>query len=248
MQAIVNAELMQRYSHLAEGDINISISELATSTAAAGDVDCIPGQKTKQKKGALKATIGIQICLTTDTGCLLSANSLKDTRTDYEGVHDFYTDVAQAAIAKLDALVSSGSCIDELTADQLIIYMAMIPFESKILCEPANESSSLHLQTSIYVAGLFSKSVFRIEEQGVGRARLITCAPVACLGASSGSTSEAAMAGVLGAGCAAEQPDTLPVEPYPTSSRPRAEESNTNNQTVDDEGMHPLEKRVRKLR
>ena len=46
----------------------------------------------------------------------------------------------------------SGACVDESTADQLIVYMALSCSPSCILCEPTDEESSLHLQTAILIA------------------------------------------------------------------------------------------------
>ena len=129
----------------------------------------------KQKR--VSGTIGVQLTATTDTGCSLSANGMSCSRNDFEGICDFYSEVVQGALGKLVSLIRSGACVDECTADQLVIYMANIPFQSKILCEPVNAASSLHLQTSMHFVTLLSGASFEIEEVGEYKTRLITCRP-----------------------------------------------------------------------
>jgi hypothetical protein len=86
------------------------------------------------------------------------------------------------ALAGLMHLLQSKACVDEYTADQLLIYMAFANGPSAILVEPVNPvTSSLHIDTTVFVIEkFFGVKMFSIttpnasDEVGLG-CRLITC-------------------------------------------------------------------------
>ena len=85
------------------------------------------------------------------------------------------------AVQEINFLDDSRSCVDEHTADQLLIYMALNPGISKILCAPRCDLSSLHIETVIKMSTDLSQAQFLIEEvdcvgsSSSGKCRLITC-------------------------------------------------------------------------
>ena len=91
--------------------------------------------------------------------------------------------LAQAAQAVMDDLcwlVSSGCCVDEHTADQLLLYMAHAPGRSSIKCAPAGSASSLHIATVVQIMGDMDGVSFEINTTGEGegesdRYRIIKC-------------------------------------------------------------------------
>lgn len=120
-----------------------------------------------------KLTAGIFLYAHTDTNCYLFSDILV---TDTDPV----IDINKLTITFIE-LLDSGACIDERTADQLIIYMAMSIMKSSnnekelsLLCEPINNSSSLHLETSINVAKHFTQVKFDIITRE-DKCRLIKC-------------------------------------------------------------------------
>ena len=86
------------------------------------------------------------------------------------------------ALSGLMHLLQSKACVDEYTADQLLIYMAFANGPSAILVEPVNPvTSSLHIDTTVFVIEkFFGAKFFSItapiasDEVGLG-CRLITC-------------------------------------------------------------------------
>ena len=85
------------------------------------------------------------------------------------------------AVNEINFLDDSRSCIDEHTADQLLVYMALNPGVSTILCAPKCDLSSLHIETVIKMSTDLSKAQFLIEEvdsssiSSHGKCRLISC-------------------------------------------------------------------------
>ena len=128
-------------------------------------------QNKQPKKG--NSSLGAQVCAYTTTNMILSANHLECSRNNFEE-HPVKANIISGILGKLSQLVKSGACVDELTADQLIIYMAFLPHSSKLLVEPPTEHSSLHLQTSIEMVKKMSNAEFTIESTENG-CRLIVC-------------------------------------------------------------------------
>ena len=100
-----------------------------------------------------------------------------DTSTDSEFLPKL-TECVSTIVDDVIFLFNSGACVDEHTADQLLIYMSLAQGESRILCAPIGEESSLHIETVIKVASELGGSRFRTEDiLGVSGSacRLITC-------------------------------------------------------------------------
>jgi RNA 3'-terminal phosphate cyclase (ATP) len=111
------------------------------------DIDVEPGapeggnkKKRKHKQGP---SVSVQLAATTDTGCVLSANLLQDGITNAGAA-------AAAVCGELGALLASGCCVDEHTADQLIVFMALAKGTSRIKCPGASSLSSQHLPTVLH--------------------------------------------------------------------------------------------------
>ena len=100
---------------------------------------------TGKKQKPYHSTFGAQVWLTTESGVPVSANVL------FEGKKSDYFDpnlAARQLVAQLAWVLDSGACLDEHTADQLILYMAMAASSplgegvsredrtSEILCAP----------------------------------------------------------------------------------------------------------------
>jgi RNA 3'-terminal phosphate cyclase len=112
----------------------------------------------KRKKKCTNHSLGAQIAIATDTGCVLSANYLVCERDEdiFQSSPPF---IVSELMQQISHQVDTGSCVDEHTADQLLIFMALAagdrdqgPFESKLLCEPFVEGkSSQHLETAVYL-------------------------------------------------------------------------------------------------
>jgi len=120
-----------------------------------------------------KLTVGIFLCANTDTDCNLFSDILITDTNPIIDINKFVNTFIE--------LLDSGACIDERTSDQLIIYMAMLIMNSSnnkillsLLCEPINNSSSQHLETSINIAKHFTNGNFDIITRE-DKCRLIRC-------------------------------------------------------------------------
>jgi RNA 3'-terminal phosphate cyclase len=92
------------------------------------------------KKRVLPSTFGAQVCLIRTDGVPISANVL------FTGKDADFVDVELAVrqiLAQLALVTDTGACVDEHTADQLLIYMALCAAQnpgeagrSQILCAP----------------------------------------------------------------------------------------------------------------
>lgn len=165
LQAVVygNADLATR-QHVAQLLIDsITTTPLVAadgSTISTIDVTVPPAfTDNKQRNGKKErcTVVGVQMWATTSTGCVLSANgdvSLK-TITDQAVV-----DMVNRMSADLRTLCASGACIDEHTADQLIIYMTQCAGVSRMLMPSA--VTSLHLVTAIKIATDLTGARFEI--------------------------------------------------------------------------------------
>jgi len=126
--------------------------------------------ETKRQK-RINASLGLQITVVTDTGCILSANHLLYSREGGLGSH---IEVMKTATDDLLLLLDSKACVDEFTADQLIIYMALAHGPSKLLCVPVKSSSSMHLETSMHIVTLMTGIEFTVKTDE-NNCRLVTC-------------------------------------------------------------------------
>eukprot|EP01031_Cornospumella_fuschlensis_P022523 gene22522-27492_t len=125
--------------------------------------------KDQLKRKEKSITIGVQVWALTSTGCILAANRDVSQKTVTE---TSVVDMAQCVLADLRTLCRSGACVDEHTADQLVIYMSQCQSTSRMLA-PRNVSS-LHLVTAMHVASQLTGVRFEASPQGE-HCQLITC-------------------------------------------------------------------------
>eukprot|EP01041_Mallomonas_annulata_P005408 gene5408-10817_t len=111
--------------------------------------------KRPRKDNLSKAiNVGIELIAYTSTGCILNSNAFLQTKITSNNDIKFDKLITQA-FQKFKAVIDSDACVDEHTADQLIIYMAICKEPSQILCEPRFENSSLHIESAIHICNLF---------------------------------------------------------------------------------------------
>ncbi len=73
-------------------------------------------------------------------------------------------------------LVSTGCCVDEHTADQLLLYMAHAQGQSRVKCAPEGASSSLHIATCVQIISDMTDVSFDISSADeTDGCRIITC-------------------------------------------------------------------------
>ena len=65
-------------------------------------------------------------------------------------------------------LFSSGACVDEHTADQLIVFAALAEGATELLVAPRTAKSSVHLETVIHFASLITGARMECVEQEGG--------------------------------------------------------------------------------
>ena len=114
--------------------------------------------------------VGIQLVIRTSSDCLLQVNHLW-TFKKTEPIIPMTSVVSVAS--KLFNLHKCGACIDENTADQMIIYMAFAK-GSSMLVEPVSADSTQHLSAVIFLVEKFTGAKFSIAEDSRG-CRLVTC-------------------------------------------------------------------------
>jgi RNA 3'-phosphate cyclase len=124
--------------------------------------------------------------------CLTSAMEISSSSTrthpKVDAAHD--TDLAyyevegvRVAVDELLFLHQSRACVDEHTADQLLIYMALASGESQITCAPRCENSSLHIETVMRVVSDLGCAHFKmVIEDGGHPAALSGCRRIICSG------------------------------------------------------------------
>ena len=115
----------------------------------------------KRQRSDVNTGIGCQLWVCTSTHCILSANIYIDTKTSQTpeiNIHHITTCI-NTVMSELYTLIHSGACVDEYTADQLAIYMALAKGQSTMLVEPEGIHSSLHLETVMKICHDFLPNV-----------------------------------------------------------------------------------------
>lgn len=122
--------------------------------------------------GKLKhSCLGALVKVVTSSGAILCASEFKEAgRQGQPKVRELVESVSR----QLNLLLSSGACVDEHTADQLIIYAALAEGESEFLLAPKSDISSMHLQTVSHFVRELAKVSVEITELDNG-CRLIRC-------------------------------------------------------------------------
>jgi hypothetical protein len=182
------------------------------------DVDQGGNGKGQRSKG--KAAYGLQLWAHTSSGCVLGGDSLGPLQREKGGKRGGKggggrgvktlpladaANVAMQAVSRLWEAIESGACVDEHTADQLVVFMAIassmgtaaslslsrVGMSSIIHC-PAKRGDE-HLETAIHTASLLTGAIFELGEVGVeveiggagSTQRKCTCTAIRCRGANS---------------------------------------------------------------
>ena len=130
-------------------------------------------------RGRGTVACSVQLVAATETGCRLSCNALRDVRPPEAASQG--AELAAGLAADLRTLLASGACVDEHTADQLVVFMALAEGVSRVRVAPAPPGAeSLHLPTAVHFAqALVSGAAFTVSEAGAEAA----CKLVECRGA-----------------------------------------------------------------
>lgn len=131
----------------------------------------------RKKGGKCSVTLGALVRLVTDTGCIISADASVNER-DYAKFDSSSAScsIESTIMSRLRRVLTSGACIDEQTADQLLIYMALAHGTSRLLCAPVCESDhSQHIESAIEVIKQFTQREISIDVDPNTKSRLIVC-------------------------------------------------------------------------
>jgi RNA 3'-phosphate cyclase len=94
-------------------------------------------------------TLGCDIIVYTDTGAILHANDLR-TEKVLEG--KLLNAMILGCFVRIDDMLKSGACVDEHTADQLLLYMAAAKGRSEIVIPPESyDYSTKHVETAMSI-------------------------------------------------------------------------------------------------
>ncbi|KAJ1447304.1 RNA 3'-terminal phosphate cyclase domain-containing protein [Pelagophyceae sp. CCMP2097] len=157
----ISAKLLELDLLLDPAEVSIVVDD-SRSTWAREASPNLPHEEKRRRK--FKPTGGVHLCLTASSGSRIGADSLFD---DY--------DIQRAASGAVSRLASAFRAVkggvDEHTADQLIVFMALANGRSKI--RAPYPPSSKHLETVIHYATRFTGAAFTVEVQD--DSQLITC-------------------------------------------------------------------------
>mmetsp|Transcript_24720 Transcript_24720/g.41800 ORF Transcript_24720/g.41800 Transcript_24720/m.41800 type:complete len:463 (-) Transcript_24720:54-1442(-) len=133
-----------------------------------------------KKPNKVAITLGALVCLYTTTGCVISADAIVSERDhkkfDEAKSLSTTTGILNTVMSRLARSVCSGACVDEQTADQLLIYMALAPGTSEILCAPlCEEDHSQHIEAAFEVVSQFTNRRFTMDIHEETKCRLIRC-------------------------------------------------------------------------
>mmetsp|Transcript_27298 Transcript_27298/g.45511 ORF Transcript_27298/g.45511 Transcript_27298/m.45511 type:complete len:422 (+) Transcript_27298:245-1510(+) len=119
----------------------------------------------------MKIDCSVQLAVTTDTGCVLSANVLRSVERDGRGSDGLVSEVCK----QLNALLASGACACEHTTDQLIVFMALAKGTSRLKAPPIECLTSQHLPTVLHFAQLLTGATFRVTTEAQGGCQMLEC-------------------------------------------------------------------------
>ena len=142
-----------------------SVTLEAQASAPAAD-----GGRKGKGRGSGKFICSVQLAVTTDTGCVLSANASASVTADGISV----THLVDSLCRQLEALLASGACACEHTTDQLVAYMALAAGTSRLKGPPAAALTSQHLPTVLHFAALLTGATFRVSVASDG-CQVIEC-------------------------------------------------------------------------
>jgi RNA 3'-terminal phosphate cyclase len=130
--------------------------------------------------------LGCQLWVESDNHCALSVNALLSSKDSTSGIGITAGKFSKDLVGKLTKLLWTSAAVDEFTADQLLLPMALAVGRSEILVAPKDAESSLHIDSVIHVTSLLLSSIiksskidlphlFNIETLPDTGCRLITC-------------------------------------------------------------------------
>ena len=96
---------------------------------------------------------------------------------------------ASALCERIDALLASGACCCENTADQMIVFMALARGTSRLRAPPATTSTSQHLPTVLALVRRLTGATIRVTDAEDG-CQLIECDGVGAQAQVSSAASE----------------------------------------------------------
>lgn len=107
--------------------------------------------------------LGVQLWAHTSSGAILSSNGYLDTKAnkgplDAVAIHG----LAMRVVESLRVVAISGACVDEYTADQLLVFMSLASGRSELLVEPPGDHSSLHMATVMKIAAQLLPTQFAV--------------------------------------------------------------------------------------
>ena len=114
------------------------------------DDDSKSRQKKRRKRD--QPAVAIQLALTTSSGATIAADILKENSDDVDTVED-------VVAALVDRAKNAGAGVDDQTADQLVVFMALRDGPTRLRC-PA--PSCQHLDTSIHFTTLLTGVPFTV--------------------------------------------------------------------------------------
>mmetsp|Transcript_14001 Transcript_14001/g.16683 ORF Transcript_14001/g.16683 Transcript_14001/m.16683 type:complete len:460 (+) Transcript_14001:30-1409(+) len=123
----------------------------------------------KNKKKQL-GNVSVQLALHTSTECILSCNYL---RTQSKIDNSWISKYIDKLLNDISFLLMNKICVDEHTADQLIIWMSLAKGTSKIITPKQSQQTSQHLETVIHFAKELTGAMFKTTELESGL--LIEC-------------------------------------------------------------------------
>jgi RNA 3'-terminal phosphate cyclase len=123
--------------------------------------------------------------------CVISSSSTGEASTDKEfdmtNLTAQLSETVRVVVEELVVLHNSKACVDEHTADQLLLYMALAAGKSQIICAPRGAASSLHIETVMKIVSdmcdvRFEIEDLRTEEEGESGAPGLGCRLISCTG------------------------------------------------------------------
>jgi RNA 3'-terminal phosphate cyclase len=122
--------------------------------------------------------------------CVISSSSTGEVSVDKDldmtNLISQLTEAVRVVVEELVVLHNSKACLDEHTADQLLLYMALAAGKSQIICAPRGAASSLHIETVMKIVSDMCGVRFGIEDvrtvEGEGCATGLNCRLISCTG------------------------------------------------------------------
>lgn len=107
---------------------------------------------------------GIVLVAKTSTGCILGGSALGSPKVTPR-------DTGKKCAEELLEAVECGGCVDKYVQDQMILFMALAPGESKIRTGPM----TLHTETAIHIAEKFTNAKFKVADDPNSSSWIISC-------------------------------------------------------------------------